>query len=299
MFGFAPDSGHLTNRHAFGHNGANFNFKAFMTDNHSFNATGDQAGNEHLPESYDDLVQALDGDETSQSLPINDTKTLKQFFDWLRDKQANKRLTQAQVDAANELLAVMRAKQVQTALTQINGWGSDSANQHSLNHQNQTKSVQMHLSDKGLALLAKFEGFRSHPYLDSAGVPTIGFGTTYYPNGKKVTMSDTPITKDKALSIKKQIIEQDFGFGVNLLFADEIKDGTLSQNAFDALVSLAYNIGIGALKKSSVYRHIKAGNKKAAADAFLAWNKARVGGRLTVLSGLSRRRTAERALFLA
>lgn len=275
-----------------------------MTDNNSFDTEPSR------PISSDetadnDFVPALDGDETPQSLPINDTETLKQFFDWLRDKQINKRLTQAQVDAANDLLAVMPAKQVQTALTQINGWDDDTGQQRlSPQNQNQSsnqnpKSKQMHLSNKGLSLLAGFEGFRSHPYLDSAGIPTIGYGTTYYPNGKKVTMSDTPITKDTALAIKKQIIEQDFGFGVNLLFADEIKHGKLSQNAFDALVSLAYNIGIRALKQSSVYRHIKAGDKKAAADAFLAWNKARVGGRLTVLSGLSKRRTAERALFLA
>lgn len=257
-----------------------------MTDNNPFDT---------------ELNRPISNDEPPQSLPVNDAETLKQFFDWLRDKQINKRLTQAQVDAANSLLAVMTAKQVQTALTQINGWDND-ISQQSPNPQNPSpqnpKSKQMHLSDKGLSLLAGFEGFRSHPYLDSAGIPTIGYGTTYYPNGKKVTMSDTPITKDTALSIKKQIIEQDFGFGVNLLFADEIKHGKLSQNAFDALVSLAYNIGIRALKQSSVYRHIKKGDKKAAADAFLAWNKARVGGRLTVLSGLSKRRTAERALFL-
>lgn len=227
--------------------------------------------------------------DKSQSLPINDQSALDAFFHWLRDKQVGKRLTQAQVDAANDLLAVMSAEQVQRALAQINDWDNDTA---------QNPSKQMHLSDKGLSLLAKFEGFRSRPYLDSAGVPTIGFGTTYYPNGKKVAMSDAPISKDTALAIKKQIIEQDFGFGVNLLFADEIKDGKLSQNAFDALVSLAYNIGIRALKKSSVYRHIKAGDKKAAADAFLAWNKARVGGKLTVLTGLAERRAAERALFL-
>lgn len=240
-----------------------------------------------MTDSFDaKLSHPISNDET---LPINDKKTLKQFFDWLRDKQINKRLTQAQVDTANDLLAVMRAEQLQGALAQINGWDNDNA---------QSPSKQMHLSDKGLELLAKFEGFRSRPYLDSAGVPTIGFGTTYYPNGKKVAMGDAPISKDTALGIKKQIIEQDFGFGVNLLFADEIKDGKLSQNAFDALVSIAYNIGINALKKSSIYRHIKAGDKQAAADAFLAWNKARVGGRLTVLSGLSKRRLAERALFL-
>ena len=275
-----------------------------MTDNNSFDTEPNHpiSSDETVPEPNDDFVPAFDGDEIPQPLPVNDAETLKQFFDWLRDKQINKRLTQAQVDAANDLLAVMTAKQVQTALTQINGWDSDSTSQQSPNPQNQNqnpKSKQMHLSDKGLSLLAGFEGFRSRPYLDSAGVPTIGYGTTYYPSGKKVTMSDTPITKDTALAIKKQIIEQDFGFGVNLLFADEIKHGKLSQNAFDALVSLAYNIGINALKQSSVYRHIKAGDTKAAADAFLAWNKARVGGRLTVLSGLSKRRTAERALFLA
>lgn len=147
------------------------------------------------------------------------------------------------------------------------------------------------LSDKGLELIKQFEGFRSAPYKDAVGVWTIGYGNTYYPSGKKVTANDTPLSRQQAHDLKLTIINQDFAPKVR-----ELIDGLpINQNQFDALVSLAYNIGVGALAKSSVIRHLKQGNIKASADAFLLYNKA--GGR--VLAGLDRRRKAERAWFLA
>lgn len=81
---------------------------------------------------------------------------------------------------------------------------------------------------------------------------------------------------------------------LSCLLEKEIKLGQITQNMFDALISLAYNIGIGNLSKSSVIRHLKAGNKQQAGDAFLMWNKAR--GK--VLAGLDRRRKVERKIFL-
>lgn len=245
--------------------------------------------------------QALDDSDTPMgaTAQINDTDTLRAFFAWLRACQPNKRLSQAQVDGANALLEVMAASEVKQAIAALNGYQiSDKPAQ--IKTPTQAKAApKMRFSAKAMAMLAEFEGFRSNPYLDSAGIPTIGFGTTYYPNGKRVAMTDAPISRTDALAIKAQIIEDDFAAGVNVLFSDEILTGNLSQGQFDALVSLAYNIGIGALKQSSVYRHIKAGNKTAAADAFLAWNKARINGKLTALAGLTKRRQAERTLFLA
>ena len=108
------------------------------------------------------------------------------------------------------------------------------------------------------------------------------------------SLKDKPITKEQALAIKQNVINHDFAPAVNLMFADEIASGKIKQNQFDALISLAYNIGIKGLKGSSVYRYIKQGNFKAAADAFLAWNKGRVNGKLVVLGGLSKRRAKER-----
>ena len=97
-------------------------------------------------------------------------------------------------------------------------------------------------------------------------------------------------TKDMYSSIDL-VVEKIERQVIAALNADEIE---VTQGMFDALVSLAYNIGVGGLSKSSVIRHLKAGNKEAAADAFLLWNKA--GDR--VLAGLTRRRQAERRVFL-
>lgn len=71
-----------------------------------------------------------------------------------------------------------------------------------------------------------------------------------------------------------------------------------TQNQFDAMVSLCYNIGPANFATSSVAKLHNAGNHSAAADAFLKWNKGRVRGKLTVLEGLNRRRHAERKLYL-
>ena len=56
----------------------------------------------------------------------------------------------------------------------------------------------MTLDNKGYLLIAQFEGLRLKPYLCSAGVPTIGYGSTFYPSGRKVTMQDKPITQETA-----------------------------------------------------------------------------------------------------
>lgn len=213
----------------------------------------------------------------------------KAFFDWMRSQQDDKRLNQDMVDGANELLALMSTDELKAALAKINGW------------QTAAPAV-MTISTAGVDLIAQFEGFRSEPYLDAVGVPTIGYGTTYYVNhdGTRtpVTLQDKPVTKPTAHAIKQAVINADFAPAINLMFADEIAQGKLRQNHFDALVSLAYNIGVRGLQGSSVYRHIKAGDMTAAANAFLLWNKGRVNGRLTVIKGLANRRSVERQLFL-
>ncbi len=214
--------------------------------------------------------------------------TEKEFFDWLRSHQANKKLTQSMVDGANELLAVVGTEKVKDILTDINDW-----------HDVPTMSI----SEKGLQMINAFEGFRAKPYRDVAGVATIGYGSTYYldKHGKRtgVTMKDKPISQPQAKALKERVINADFAPAINLLFADEIDKGELTQNMFDALVSFAYNLGIRSLKGSSIYRHIKRGDYKKAGDSFLLWNKARVNGRLQPVQGLKNRRKNERELFLS
>lgn len=212
--------------------------------------------------------------------------THKQFFDWLREQQDNNKLSPSMVDGANELLALTEPEKLKVSLMKVNDWSD---------------KVYMSLSLAGSKLVNQFEGFRSKPYRDQAGVATIGFGSTYYEDGRRVKMSDPAISRERAYEIKRHVVNKDFAPAINLLFDEEIASGKLTQNMFDALVSLAYNIGAARIKSSSVYRHIKAGNYKKAADAFLPWNKVRNSRtrKLEFSQGLYNRRKKERELFLA
>lgn len=207
------------------------------------------------------------------------------FFAWLREQQDNKRLTQSMVDGANELLAYIEPKELQQSIAKINNW--------------QVNREGMQLSKAGSDFIKSYERFMSNPYRDAVGVWTIGFGNTYYEDRRKVSGSDKPISEVRASELKQNIINMDFAPAVNLLFADEIARGQINQNQFDALLSLAYNIGTRGLAGSSVYKNIKRGNMQKAADSFLAWNKGRVNGRLVEIRGLTRRRNDERAMFLS
>ena len=153
----------------------------------------------------------------------------------------------------------------------------------------------MKISEKGLRLIQEFESFVNTPYQDSVRVWTIGYGSTYYPNGKRVTKSDKPINRLYAETIQQNVIENDFAPVVNDLLKKEIENGFVTQNMYDAILSLVYNIGVNGFKKSSVLKWIKQGDKENASNAFLLWNKA--GGK--VLEGLVNRRKKERDLFLA
>lgn len=149
----------------------------------------------------------------------------------------------------------------------------------------------MKTSAEGVALIKEFEGFRARAYLCPAGVPTIGYGTT-----KGVTHEDVrngrAVSRDLADSYLRRDLAQ-FEAGVLRLCAR-----TPTQPQFDAMVSLAYNIGLGGFERSTVLRAHNAGDGMAAARAFGLWNKSRVGGVLQVLPGLTRRRAAEAALYL-
>ena len=153
----------------------------------------------------------------------------------------------------------------------------------------------MKTSENGLKLIQEFESFEAKPYLDSAKVWTIGYGSTYYPNGKKVTGIDKPITREYAETIQRHIITTDFEPIINELLKREIASGFITQNMYDAIISLTYNIGVNGFKKSSVLRFLKHGDKLNASNAFLLWKMA--GGK--VLNGLIKRREKERKLFLS
>lgn len=141
----------------------------------------------------------------------------------------------------------------------------------------------MNVSDKCVKLIGEFEGFRAHAYLCPANVWTIGYGFT-----KGVKKGDT-ITRGQA---DARLVHElgDFGDQVEKMVKVPLK-----QCQFDALVSFAFNVGVGALRDSTLLKLLNAGNYAGAADQFTRWNKA--GGK--VLPGLVKRRAAEKELFLS
>lgn len=145
----------------------------------------------------------------------------------------------------------------------------------------------MQTSDKGIALIKQFEGCKLTAYQDSVGVWTIGYGWTQPVDGKPIRAG---------MTIKQETAERLLKTGLVSYESDVsrlVKVG-VTQGQFDALVSFTYNLGARSLSTSTLLRKLNAGDYAGAADEFLRWNKA--GGK--VLNGLTRRREAERDLFL-
>ena len=145
----------------------------------------------------------------------------------------------------------------------------------------------MKLNKAGKDLIKSFEGLKLSAYKCSANKETIGFGNTFYEDGSPVKMGDT-ITMERADSLFELIANS---------FAERVRREVktiLTDNQFSALVSLAYNIGIGNLQKSTLLRKVNFNpNDPSIRTEFMKWNKA--GGK--VLAGLTRRREAEAKLY--
>jgi GH24 family phage-related lysozyme (muramidase) len=146
-----------------------------------------------------------------------------------------------------------------------------------------------------LDIIAEFEGFRPTPYLCPAGVPTIGYGNTFYEDGRKVQMSDPAITEPQAKRMLSSIVEKDFWdvLKTTIPFWSEMND-----NQRSALTSFGFNLGahffgnIGFNTISAVLRD-KAWNE--VPGAFLLY----VNPGSPYEAGLRRRRAAEGALWNA
>lgn len=148
----------------------------------------------------------------------------------------------------------------------------------------------MKLDENGYKLIQEFEGLSLVPYLCSAKVATIGYGATFYPSGKKVTMQDKPIS---LLTAKWMLKETADKFAADV---DKMIKSNINQNQFNAIVSLAYNIGLAGLAKSSLLRKVNANpSDLTITNSFLVWNKA--GGKIN--NGLTKRRTIEAKLYFA
>lgn len=138
-------------------------------------------------------------------------------------------------------------------------------------------------------LCKRFEGFVSKPYLCPANVATIGYGSTYYANGTKVTLNDPPMSEKEAHALLMVELEHTYLPSVirncPILLTDEKK--------CNAIVDFCYNLGTGRLQTSTLKRKINASDWEGAKEQLMLWNKG--GGK--VLAGLTKRRVAECALL--
>ncbi len=146
----------------------------------------------------------------------------------------------------------------------------------------------MKLSDKGYDLIKKFEGYSDRPYKCPAGIPTLGYGNTYYPNGVKVKLTDKQITKEYANEMLAFVADN---FAKDVL---KVVKSNITVNQLNALTSFAYNLGMTNFRNSSLLKLVNNNpNDANIAKEFLKWNKA--NGK--VLNGLTNRRIAESALY--
>lgn len=140
-----------------------------------------------------------------------------------------------------------------------------------------------------LELCREFEGFRARPYLCSANVPTIGWGSTFYLNGRRVTLEDPPISRAQADELLEMSIRTIYLPGVLRLCPGLVAH----PRALNSTVDFVYNLGIGRLQTSTLRRELNAEDWDGAREQLMRW--VRGGGR--VLPGLVRRRQAEAALL--
>lgn len=145
----------------------------------------------------------------------------------------------------------------------------------------------MIVNQRTIDLIKHLEGCRLTAYRDVAGIWTIGFGTTAAAGLGIEPRAGMTITQEQADELLERAVD-DFSASIAKLITVPV-----TLNEFGALVSLAYNIGVGAFSRSTVLRELNSGNKAAAGHAFHMWNKA--GGH--VVPGLVRRRELEHRLF--
>lgn len=145
----------------------------------------------------------------------------------------------------------------------------------------------MKINQAGIDLIKSFEQCRLSAYKDSKGIPTIGWGATYYQNGKRVKMGDN-ISQIEADTLFDWHLNE-FSNDVKLVLKKPLND-----NQFSALVSFAYNCGTANLEKSTLLRKVNANPEDIAIRAeFMKW----VNKGSSFEKGLTRRRKAEADLY--
>ena len=138
-------------------------------------------------------------------------------------------------------------------------------------------------------LVKEFEGFSPQAYLDTSGLPVIGYGQTKI-NGRTVYMGQYITQAQADISLKQELDHLQ-----NVVLSHVKVD--LNPHQLAALTSLVYNAGIRIVTDSTLIRKLNTGDYAGAAQEFPRWNKANQGGRLVAFPGLTRRRVAEQQLF--
>lgn len=147
----------------------------------------------------------------------------------------------------------------------------------------------MNISKTGIQLLKDFEGLRLNAYKCSAGVPTIGYGSCFYPDKSNVQMGDVLRDKEEAEVLLINTLKD-----YDIYVSKYTKSVKLTQHQFDALVCFAFNVGLGNLSKSTLLKKVLANpNDATIPSEFAKWNRG--GG--VVLQGLVKRRKKEGELY--
>ncbi|ELS04063.1 phage-related lysozyme (muraminidase) [Xenococcus sp. PCC 7305] len=146
------------------------------------------------------------------------------------------------------------------------------------------------LLPQALDIIREFEGFREQAYVDTDGTPVIGYGLSKV-DGRKVRLGDR-ISNAKANTVLSKEV---------LILQEQISSMVtveLNSNQLSALSSFAFNVGIYGFQSSTLLKKLNAGDYEGAANEFVRWNKAHIRGKKVPLAGLTRRREAEKQLFL-
>lgn len=146
----------------------------------------------------------------------------------------------------------------------------------------------MIVNEEGIQIIKHFEGWSSRPYLDPVGIPTIGYGSIYGLDGKRVTMGHREITEEEGEFLLRRHLSH-----VRLSIGRQIKV-PLTENMFSALASWAYNVGTGNMQTSTLRMKLNREDYLGAAEEFPKWRRSK--GK--ILNGLVRRRKREQALFV-
>lgn len=204
-------------------------------------------------------------------MTVENKAQVAQAFAWLKQMMPDGKLSKAQVIAGDAIIATSGLP----TFAALIGYNIDAL------------PTVRDISSVGYNMIKKWEGLKLEAYQDVAGIWTIGIGTIKYPNGVRVRKGDT-CTAEQALSYLAN----------DCLWVDSCLDDNITvpvtQNQFDALASLTYNIGATAFKNSTLLSKLNKKEYSAAADEFLRWVNA--GGKRS--QGLVNRREDERKLFL-